>query len=283
MIVLFKGHSVYDSVNTMVDQFAAAFARQDAKTLILDTRAADCVPTVVRLVREKRVRLFFSLNGFGIPAQGQGAGFYAESPAPVVIYFVDHPAFHYPSILVPLPRLLVTFPTAHYVDFCRRHIRNDIAVHHLPHATAATDAAPWKDRELPIFLSASVMADPEPFRVAWAQHGAAVAAQLNAIVEAHLADPIKPLHEQIVPVLGYEPPVEVLASYFITVDTYIRSRIKHELIGAITHLPLTVCGNGWERLAQRDAIAARFLAPVPAPETIGMMRRAKLVLNPLPP
>lgn len=68
-----------------------------------------------------------SLNGFGLPAAGQGAGFYAESTAPVLVYFVDHPAYHYERIRAPLPRLIATFPTAHHVDFCRRFIRGDIA------------------------------------------------------------------------------------------------------------------------------------------------------------
>jgi glycosyltransferase involved in cell wall biosynthesis len=282
-IVLFKGHSQHDSVNAMVDQLAAAFERQGEATVVLDTRAADCVAAAVALVRQQRVRLFLSLNGFGIPAAGQGAGFYAESDAPVVVFFVDHPAYHHPTIRAPLPRLHASFPTAHHLDFCRRFLRDDIALAHLPHATAAASAAPWQDRDIPLFLSASVLADPEPFRAQWQQHGAEVAARLNAIVEAHDAARTRPLHEHVLDALGGAvPPIEILASYVITVDTYLRSRIKRDLAAALLHLPLLVCGEGWHGMAPADT-HARFIGPVPAAETIALMRRARIVLNPLPP
>ena len=280
-IVLFKGHSHYDSVNGMVDQLAASFARAGAASRVLDTRAADCVAQAVALVRSGAVRLFVSLNGYGIP--DQGAGFYAESTAPVLIYFVDHPAYHYPRIRAPLPRLVVTFPTAHHVDFCRRFIRDDIALHHLPHATAAAEPAPWAGREIALFLSASLLSDPAPFRADWRLHGPEVAARLDAMVEAHDAAPTRPLHETVLAVLGADAaPIEMLASYLITVDTYLRSRVKLELAQALAHLPLTVCGDGWARLAEAGT-RATVLPAMPAAAAIAAMRKSRIVLNPLPP
>ncbi len=282
-IVLFKGHSQYDSVNTMVDQLARALERLGAATAILDTRAGDCVAAATALVRQRRIRLFLSLNGFGIPDAGQGAGFYGESDAPVLIYFVDHPAYHHPRIRAPLPRLIATFPTAHHVAFCRRFIRDDIALHHLPHATEAADMLPWEERERALFLSASLLTDPEPFRAQWRQHGPEVAARLDTMVEAHEAAPTRPLHETVLAVLGAAaPPVEVLASYMITVDTYLRSRAKLALVQALADLPLTVCGEGWAKRA-RPGQRASFLPAMPVGEVIAAMRSSKIVLNPLPP
>jgi Glycosyl transferases group 1 len=281
-ILLFKGHSQHDSVNGMVDELARAFERQGASTTVLDTRDPGCVAAAVTLVRQQRVRLFLSLNGFGVPAAGQGAGFYAESDAPAVIFFVDHPAYHYPTIRAPLPRLQASFPTAHHLDFCRRFLRADIALAHLPHATTAATPAPWAERDIPLFLSASLMADPQSFRAQWPQHGADVAARLDAIIEAHDAAPTRPLEDHVLDVLGGAPPIEILASYFITADTYLRSRIKRDLAIALLHLPLLVCGEGWRIAAPADA-RARFRAPVPAAESIALMRRARIVLNPLPP
>ena len=98
LVILFKGNSQYDSVNTMVDQLAAALRSEGVGALTLDTRAANCVATAVTLIQEDRVRLFISPNGFGIPEAGQDAGFYRACSAPVLIYFVDHPAYHYPRI-----------------------------------------------------------------------------------------------------------------------------------------------------------------------------------------
>lgn len=283
LVVLFKGHSQYGSVNAMVDQLAQALERLGAPTAILDTRAADCVAAATALTRQRRVRLFLSLNGFGIPAAGQGAGFYGESDAPVLIYFVEEPAYYYPLVRAPLPRLIITLPTAHNVDFCRRFIRDDIAIHHLPHATAAAEAAPWAGRDLTLFLSASLTVDPEPFRAQWQQHGVEVAARLDAMVEAHDAAPTRPLHEIVLAALnGAAPPLEVLASYMVTVDTYLRSRVKLALVRVLAHLPLTLCGGGWARHAEPGQ-RATFLATQPVGETIAAMRRSKIVLNPRPP
>ena len=281
LVVLFRGHSQYDSVNTMVDELAQGLRAEDAETLVLDTRTADCVATAVTLVRDDRVRLFLSLNGFGIPEPSQGAGFYRESTAPLFIYFVDHPAYHHARIRTPVPRLVITFPTAHHVGFCRSFIRDDIVLHHLPHATKGATPAPWGERDIALFLSASLLCDPETFRTEWSTHGADVAARLNAIVEAHDARPLRPLHEVIVEVLGFAPPIEVLASYFVTVDTYLRSRVKRAMVAALAHLPLLVCGNGWERAAERDGLA-RFIPSQPIGKTIELMRRSQIVLNPLP-
>jgi glycosyltransferase involved in cell wall biosynthesis len=76
----------------------------------------------------------------------------------------------------------------------------------------------------------------------------------------------------------------VLASYFLAADTYLRSRAKRDLVAALAHLPLTVCGKGWENMAESAAPSRglRFLPAQPAPESMALMRRAKLVLNPLP-
>jgi glycosyltransferase involved in cell wall biosynthesis len=283
VVVLFKGHSQYGSVATMVDQFAGALRRLGAETAILDTRAPDCVPSVVALLRQNRIRAFLSLNGYGIPSPGQGAGFYEISGVPVMIYFVDHPAYHFPTIRAPLPRLSVSFPTAHHVGFCRTHVRGDIPVRHLPHAAEATESAAWDGRDVPLFLSASLISDAEPFRAGWRQHGPAVETQLNAVVDAHDGDPHRPLHEHILAALGVaECPIEMLSSYFRTVDIYLRCRAKQEMVAALAHLPLVMCGEGWERVAIPGS-AIRYLGPLPTAATIDLMRRSKLVLNPLPP
>src|SRR5712691_1605848 len=63
-------------------------------------------------------------------------------------------------------------------------------------------------------------------------------------------DPHQPLHEHILAALGVaECPIEMLSSYFRTVDIYLRCRAKQEMVAALAHLPLVMCGEGWERVA----------------------------------
>jgi glycosyltransferase involved in cell wall biosynthesis len=61
--------------------------------------------------------------------------------------------------------------------------------------------------------------------------------------------------------------------------------VKRSLAAALCHLPLVTCGGGWEGLAAGNAArgnAARFLPARNVREIMALMRRAKLVLNPLP-
>ncbi len=72
--------------------------------------------------------------------------------------------------------------------------------------------------------------------------------------------------------------VPVAGVHMVTVDTYLRSRVKLEL----AHLPLTICGEGWER-HKVPGQRARFLPAIAVAEAIAAMRRSRIVLNPLPP
>jgi hypothetical protein len=288
-VVLYRGHSDYESVGTMVQELAAAFQRRGLTPVLLDLRTPDCIAQAVRLVWDGDVRFFLSLNGYGIPAPGQGAGFYAETKAPVLVYFVDHPAYHYPTIRAPLPHLAVTFATASEVPFCERHVRKDIPVRHMLHAAEpAHDALPaWETRDIPLLLSASLHGDPDTIRAGWRNHGAAVEQSLQQIVDVHDETPRRPLAEAIAHVIGRDDlPIEVLSSYFAATDIYIRSRACRDLVAALSHLPLMVCGKGWDGLAAEFTVQGkqvRFLPSQTAPETMALMRRAKLVINPMPP
>ena len=288
-VVLYRGHSDYESVGTMVQELAAAFQRRGLTPVLLDLRAPDCIAQAVRLVWDGDVRFFLSLNGYGIPAPGQGAGFYAETKAPVLVYFVDHPAYHYSTVRAPLPHLAVTFATASEVPFCEQHVRNDIPVRHLLHAAEPShEALPaWETRDIPLLLSASLHGEPDAIRAGWRKHGAEVEQSLQQIVDAHDEAPRRPLAEAIARVIGRDDlPIEVLSSYFAATDIYICSRARRDLVAALGHLPLTVCGKGWDGLAAEcttQGKPVRFLPSQTAPDAMALMRRAKLVINPMPP
>lgn len=54
------------------------------------------------------------------------------------------------------------------------------------------------------------------------------------------------------------------------------------MVAALAHLPLLMCGEGWERVALPGS-GIRYLGSQPVAATIDFMRRSKIVLNPLPP
>ena len=283
--ILYKGNSEFDSLNTMVDHWAAALARRGIRPEIVDLRAPDPVARAVALIRRERVVLFVSLNGYGVPKPGQGPGFYQESAAPLFIHFVDHPVYHYPTIRSEVPHLLASFPTPGNLRFCRNHIRDDLPLIHLAHAAAPGESAPWTGRDCPPLLAGSLHEDPEIGRARWISHGAAVRDRLEAMLASHLAAPRRALHEVVLEVLGDpRPPIEAVHGHFQVVDRYLRSRVRLDFVreAAARGLPLTLIGRGWDALLPK-AGSVRLLGERPVAEVFALMARTRLVLNLLPP
>ena len=282
-VVLYQGNSVYGSVNTMVAELAGALRRFGFEPVIIDLRRADALTETLEVIAGGRVVFFLSLNGFGIPEQG--AGYYAAVDLPLAMVCVDHPIGLYPLIRCPLARMLTTFPTPHHVDFCRTFVRDDTLCRHLPHAAAAvtTRRRPWRHRDIPLFLSGSVHQDPEEARAGWSHFGPAVCRELNDMVDAHAREPARPLHEVVLAVLERPGlPIHQMYSYLTVLDGYLRDRWRVAFVEHCRDLPLVVCGSGW-RGPEGPRDCRRFLGRRPVEDVFGLMARAQIVVNPLPP
>jgi hypothetical protein len=282
-VLLFKGHSDFASVNAMLGECAEALAGLGLEPTVLDVRDPGHIAAALAVVRGGRLAFTLCMSGMGLPEAGHGEGFYAETAAPVVALWLDHPVFLYPRVRLPLARLVSTFPAPHHVAFCLAKVRADRPALHLPHGATPGPARPWRERDIPaLFSGSTIHADPEAARAGWAAaHGAPAAAQLNAVVEEHFARPLAPLEEAIAAVVG-EKPVEPLYSYYKVVDDYLRSRARVAFLNAAARLPITVVGRGWEGLAPEANSGLRVLPEMPAPEVANLMGRSRIVLNLLP-
>ncbi len=283
LVVLYWGHSLYDSLNTMTTELASAIERQGYRAVIVDLRQGDASERLRSLVQSGPVARFVSVNGLGLPARPEDCRWYQEAAVPIVFYGLDHPAGLYPTLQLPLPTLVATVPTPHNVDFCQAFLSPTLRCRHLPHAAARVAARlqPWRLRDVPLLLSASLQQRPDAARADWGGYGRRIAGNLNAMIEAHEAEPARPLDRVITSVLESTlPGVHELFSYFSVLDTYLRNRLRERLVAACRTLPLTVCGGGWTA----DPSGPRqFLGVRPVQEIFALMARSKIVLNPLPP
>lgn len=284
-LVIYKGKSDFDSVNTMVSDLGYGFVRLGWDVNVMDLRTPDCVSKTASLVRGQGVDLFLSVNGYGVPgADSTSIGFYAESAAPVLIYFVDHPIYHHTTIRAPLPSLRVTFPTAHHLDFCRAHIRNDIPMRHVGHGAAPARpnlVKDWSERDVAVFVPSSLGILPEDQRAQWGeQYGPQVAARLHCVVEAHEDDPARPLHLCVEEVVG-SVSLTLMHAYCTVADSYLRARVKLSCARAMVQAGLqpVICGPGWPDLGG----GAVQMGAQPVQTAFEFMGRSRLVLNLLPP
>ena len=282
--IIFKARSDFDRIDTEADLWAKAVAAEGIAPIPIDLRRADSIPAIVRTIRSRPVAFFLSINGFGLPQPEQGVGFYGDCAAPVFVHFIDHPIYLAPLIRSPVPQLFASFASPGEVSFCRRRIRGDIPLLHLPHAAAPAVGRPWGERDLPVLLAGSIHQQPEEMRAGWIEKGPEVRDILESILAAHRANPAKPLHDSVLTVAGSavaESPT-LLFSYYSAVDMYLRSAVRVDFIRSAARLPIALVGRGWDAVVP-DGFRGRQLGLRPFGEVLTMMARAKIVLNLLPP
>lgn len=281
-VVLFKGVSQYGSVNAMVAELAAAFARRGLRPAVIDMTEDALRRDLGPLLEARAVALFCCVNGIGLPSEG--TGFYALSDAPVFAYFVDHPVYHLDRLRAPVERLAVSFPTADNVACCRRMVGSVPLACHVAHAAASVAEAPWEDRDIPVLFSGTCHGGPpEDQRRAWRERGDAEARRLEAIVETRDAEPERPLEQVVAGVTGAdESDGAAIAPVFIAADTYLWDRAKARVVSGLAGSGAVVCGEHWGFLA--DSVpGVRFEGARLASEVKALMRHAKITLNALPP
>ncbi|MHA1597998.1 MAG: glycosyltransferase family protein [Alphaproteobacteria bacterium] len=264
-IILFKGVSEHNSVNGMVDAIADAFEARGFVCSIVNVAEGGLAKDMPDLIAGGDVCLIFSLNGFGLPRQT--GSFYDKTDIPVMVFFVDHPAYHRDRILAPVRNLMMSFPSPGHVDFCHRFFGPGLIVDHIPHAAVAGAPLPWGARDIDVFFSGSPLSGD--FRIA------------DAALAAHDADPLRPLEDILIDTDGVAASdLESLLTTFVQADGFLRNRVKRDFLKACGALSLTVCGEGWDDLG---GPGCDVRGRVSAQQTLEMMARSKITLNLLPP
>lgn len=272
-IVLFKGVSEHNSVNGMVDAIAGAFTKRGFVCSIVNVAEGGLANDMPGLIAGGDIGLIFCLNGFGLPRH-QGS-FYDKIEIPVFLYFVDHPAYHRDRILVPQRNRLMSFPSPNQIDFFHRFFDSElrffgseVTVAHIPHAAVTGAPVPWRERDIDVFFSGSVMQGD--FRIS------------DALLAAHDEDPLRPLEDILIETKSIpSPDMGSLLETFIQADGFLRNRVKRDLLEACAgRMSMTICGEGWDDLGG-PGVDVRGL--VPAPQTLEMMAKSKITLNLLPP
>ena len=278
--VLFKAECSYGNVNCMVDALARSLGRLGVAADIVHVGDREDEARLLDLVRSRKVAFFLSVSGFGLPAAG--SAFYDDAAAPVFAFFLDHPYCLEHAVRLPLARLAVSFPAPHAVAFCRSFLRDDIAVHHIPHGAEPQKPMPWEERDIAVLFAGTVFAEPGSLRDGWRRHGRQVEATLNDILDLCRRDLARPLEDCVLEVLGEGAgDLQSLLPYMKTIDDYLRNEERVAAVKALRHLPLVVAGGGWPALIG-DPGNARFLGEKTSAETLELTAASKIVLNAFP-
>ncbi|HVJ55555.1 MAG TPA: glycosyltransferase [Aliidongia sp.] len=286
-LILFRGSSLYGSVDRMLDSLAAAFAAQGDEAPIVDATRPDYAQALQQAIGAGPVDGFFGISGIGLDPRAEG-NLYNALDKPFLSLYLDPLLLYWNQVATPIRRRLIFTTAPGDIDYWRGTLGLPVPMHHLPHAAAplppGATPVPWEDRNIEILMTGTAPEPPERLRAGWTQHGPAVTARLNAMLETHDSDPFAPLPEIIAqvaqPVASLGSP-QSLHPYFQTLDRYLRARMRWRMASALCDRPLTLVGPGWERLtaAAPGFVRARLLGERPAAEVAGLTARAKLVVN----
>ena len=281
--ILFRGSSLYGSVDRMLDQLAAAFRDEGDDAVIIEATQPDYVEQLRQAVAEG-VDAFLGLTGIGLDLREEN-NLYNTLDRPFASIYLDPLLLYWDQIVTPIRRRVVFTTAPDDVAYWRE--RAAVPVRHLPHAAdpwSAHRRGSWARRDLDIVFAGTGPADPAGLRAQWAGHGAAVETRLNDILDAHDADPLAPLIPLIAqhahPAAVIEAP-DSLQPYFATLDAYLRARARWRTALALMDRPSLFVGPGWEAAAAAapGPLRATLVGEQPAARVAESFCRARLVVN----
>jgi len=285
--ILFRGSSLYGSIDRMLDSLAAAFVAQGDAAPIIDATGPDYIRLLQQAITDGPVDAFLGFSGIGIDQRAEG-NLYNALEKPLVSIYLDPLLLYWNQVATPIRRRLIYTTAPGDLDYWHGKLGLPVPLHHLPHAAAAlppgTVPVPWDRRRIDLLHAGTAPADPAGLRAAWAQHGPLVEGRLNGMLDAHDADPFAPLPDIIArvghPVAALDAP-QSLYPYFQTLDQYLRTRVRWRMILGLLDHHLTLVGPGWEPVvaAATGPVRAKLLGPRTAPEVAELTAQARIVVN----
>lgn len=285
--ILFRGSSLYGSVDRMLDALADALAAQGDEAPIIDAAGPDHLAQLQHAVAEGPVDAFLGFTGIGLDRRAQG-NLYNALDRPLISIYLDPLLLYWDQIVTPLRRRLIFTTAPGDIDYWRGTLDVPVPIAHLPHAAAplprGAAPVPWEMREIALFHAGTAPDDPQALRAGWGQHGRDVETRLNDMLDAHDATPFAPLPPIIAtigqPMARLDQP-QSLYPWFRTLDLYLRARARWRMITPLMAREITLAGPGWDKVAASVAgpLRARLIGTQPAAEVARLTARSRIVVN----
>lgn len=290
LVVIFKGISQYQSLNTMASELAEAYRSLGYRASLIDLQAipdhVQLKRLIVKALNDDRLHLIVTISGYGLDTS-QTNNIYTGVGVPVLSLYFDPLILYANQIDLPISPRVITTTADTDLDYWAPVRAGGATIRHLPHAAAPQPIRSGRRRTGSLVFAGTGSECPDVIRNEWHRHGPMVADRLNRIVELALADTaLRALSGIIAEAIGGEIEVRdplALHPYFATIDGYLRARQRWRLVTALADQPLVVLGEGWERLADhlkdRPKARVRFLPPRDVSALESLIGRAPLVLN----
>lgn len=223
-----------------------------------------------------------------------GSYFLDQIDAPFYDILLDHPLYHHNMLRQPLQNfhvLCLDENHVRYVRSCYPHIRSAFFW-----AVTGEDLCPsdpsYPEKEIPLLFSGTYTSSAE-IEDAIEKTPSFLAKLTHTLIDQILADDgltqedalmqsLPSLDEAEQSMIRENFPLHMQACFLC--DSWIRAYKREQLLSAIIHasLPLTLCGNGWQKFPDASAAHVRIISDMSFADTFSLFRRSQITLNLLP-
>ncbi|WPZ18076.1 hypothetical protein UM396_16165 [Geobacillus subterraneus] len=169
-IVLYNGQSQYDVLRYFIQDLAASFQQLGFDVEIIDLLSSSWIAELERVLKEKKVFFFLSMNAMGIDIKVGSESLYDHLNIPLFSFLVDHPMYHINRLNQGVNNLIVSTVDQTHLAFLRTFLSGAYSKVFIPHGSSYNEfpvhSKPIQERKIDI-LFVGTFADPEHFRKQW--------------------------------------------------------------------------------------------------------------------
>lgn len=276
-VVIFSGISQYGTVTDRIKGLAKGFEINGLESVVLEANHWD----EYKALNPNEVAFFLCPQGWK-PAE--------KLPRPMIALFGDHPIYHLPRIK-PLINddCVICFPYPNFIHFTSK-VFPKLNTQLVPPSAADKKPTVFKDKNMDVVVMGSLVGEERtkfhPQLPNWLK--TLGKKTITRLKEGDVAA-ITTLYQQAqaqfkakAPQVDANMREQLIAHTAITADLYWRRKLRISYLEAMTHLPLTVFGEGWKQVIPTDKDIIQFRQPLPYQKALEAYQDAKMVLNLFP-
>ena len=296
-ILVYKDEWAYSVVNLFVENSVYFLRKKGHNVTIIDANNSDAINTLLNIFNTQVVDLVINFGKATNPILNDGRPLYDAANTTLLAVYVDHPAYHIPSLTENIKNFLCCFNDKQHVDYINEILPN----HHkisffLPHGGLTTNIEEdnqiktfekyKKQKTIDIVFAGTFLNDIEK---PWHDNLACPSKLLDEVFELFMYDDYLSIQEAFKIVFDRNKILFSsigkiqLSNLYRVVQNYIRSYSRILLIKKLSEsgLNITICGNGWENFAKEHK-NINYIGALDIKENLELIKKAKVLINVTP-
>ena len=296
-ILVYKDEWSYSVINLFVENSVYFLRKKGHNVTIIDANNSDAINILLNIFNTQIVDLVINFGKATNPILNDGRPLYDAANTTLLAVYVDHPAYHIPSLTENIKNFLCCFNDKQHVDYINEILPN----HHkisffLPHGGLTKNIEEKnkiksfieykKQKSIDIVFAGTFLNDIEK---PWHDNLAYPSKLLDEVFELFMYDDYLSIQEAFKIVFDRNKILFSsigkiqLSNLYRVVQNYIRSYSRILLIKKLSEsgLNITICGNGWENFAKEHK-NINYIGALDIKENLELIKKAKVLINVTP-